>query len=102
MARGDLAGDDVVRPGVACLRNALGLVTRKAPMGHIDWIKRSGLRLGGAETRAHAWFYRMPWVLVAAVVMVLLIYVIAFSGVVMFLYWRFIEAPVKRLVVRRS
>jgi hypothetical protein len=43
----------------------------------------------------------MPRVLVAAVVMVLLIYAIALSGVLMFLYRHLIEAPVERLVVRR-
>ena len=70
-------------------------------MAQMDWIKRRGLRLGRAGANPHAWYHRMPWVLVAAVVMVLLIYAIALSGVLMFLYRHLIEAPVERLVVRR-
>jgi hypothetical protein len=44
-------------------------------MPHIDWIEQRGWRFGKAETSPNAWYYCMPWVLVAAAAMVLLIYV---------------------------
>jgi hypothetical protein len=68
---------------------------------HIERIKRRTRRLGIAKGSPNAWYYRMPWVLIAAAVMVLLLYVIALSGVVTFLYRHLIEAPMERLVTRR-
>ena len=56
-------------------------------MAHIDWIKQKAWRFGKAETSPNAWYYCMPWVLVAAAAMVLLIYVTAsLTAVVAFLY----------------
>ena len=70
-------------------------------MAHIELIKRRVRQLGIAEGNPNAWYYRMPWVLIAATVMVLLLYLIALSGVVTFLYRHLIEAPMERLVTRR-
>ena len=71
-------------------------------MAHIDWIKQRAWRFGKAETSPSAWYYCMPWVLVAAAAVVLLIYLTAIlSAVVTFLYRHMIEAPFEWLVVRR-
>ena len=71
-------------------------------MAHIDWIKQRAWRSSKAETSPNAWYYCMPWVLVAATAMVLLIYVTAIlTAVVEFLYRHIIEAPFEWLVVRR-
>jgi hypothetical protein len=48
-----------------------------------------------------AWYYRIPWVLIAAAVTLLLVYMIALFGIVGLLYRHLIEAPVERLVARR-
>ena len=71
-------------------------------MAHIDWLKRRTWRFGKAETSLHAWYHRMPWVLMAAAAVVLFIYLTAvLSGVVTYLYRHFIEPPFGWLVVRR-
>jgi hypothetical protein len=104
MARRILAGNDIARLVLACVLGALGVVTANEVMGsmaHIDWIKRRASRLGRAETKPQAWYYRLPWVLVTAAAMVLLIYAIALGGVLMFLYRHLVEVPLERLVVRR-
>ena len=51
-------------------------------MAHIDRIKRRARHLGMPKGVPHAWYYRMPWVLVAAALMVLLVYVITLCAVV--------------------
>jgi hypothetical protein len=43
----------------------------------------------------------MPWVLVAAGAMLLLVYVFAIPGVIAFLYHHVIGSPLERLVTRR-
>jgi hypothetical protein len=70
-------------------------------VGQIELIKPRVRRLGIPEGSPNAWYYRMPWVLAAATVMVLLVYVISLSEVVMFLYRHLVEASWKRLAVRR-
>jgi hypothetical protein len=68
---------------------------------HIERIKGRGRRLGKAEGSPNAWYYRLPWVLVAAAAMVLLVYVISLCGVITFLYHQLVEAPLERLLARR-
>ena len=70
-------------------------------MTRIERIKRRTRRHGMAKGNPNAWYYRMPWVMIAAAVMVLLLYVIALSGVVTFLYHHLVEVPMERLVTRR-
>ena len=70
-------------------------------MAHIGWIKPRLRPLGKAGGNPNAWYYRMPWVLAAAAVMVLLVYVIALSGIVTLLYRHLVEAPLERLAARR-
>jgi len=67
---------------------------------HIERIKQRGWCLGKAQRAPDAWYYCMPWVLVAAAGMVLLIYVVALAVVVTFLYRHLIEASVEWLVTR--
>ena len=71
-------------------------------MAHIDWIKQKAWRFGKAETSPYAWYYCMPWVLLAAGAVVLFIYATAIlTAVATFLYRHIIEAPFDWLVVRR-
>ena len=74
---------------------------REASMAHIQRIKRRVWRPGSAKGSPNAWHYRMPWVLAAAAVMVLLIYVIALSGVVTFLYRQLVDASLEKLAAWR-
>ena len=70
-------------------------------MAHIELIKRRVRQFGMAEGNPNAWYYRMPWVLAAAAVMVFLVYVIALSELVTFFYRQFVEASLERLAARR-
>ena len=56
-------------------------------MAHIDRIKRRARHLGMPKGVPHAWYYRMPWVLVAAALMLI--------------YRHLIESPMERLLFRR-
>jgi len=68
---------------------------------HIDRVKRRRAIPRILKGRPDAWYYRIPWVLLAAAVTLLLVYMIAFFGIVGLLYRHLIEAPVERLVARR-
>ena len=70
-------------------------------MAQIELIKRRVRRLGMAKGSPNAWYYRMPWVLATAGVMVLLVYVMLLSEVVTFLYRYLVEASRERLGARR-
>ena len=62
-------------------------------MARAEWLRREG-------AYSQAYYYRMPWVLVAATVMVLLIYALTLSKAVAFAYDQLIALPIKRLAVR--
>jgi hypothetical protein len=66
-------------------------------MAHIQRIKPRVWRPGKARGNPNAWCYRLPWVLAAAAVMVLLVYVIALSRVVTFLYRHLVDASLDKL-----
>ena len=70
-------------------------------MAQIELIKRRVRRLGIAGGNPNAWYYRMPWVLAAAAVMVLLIYLMSLFEVVTFLCRHLVEASRERLAARR-
>ena len=70
-------------------------------MARIQRIKRRVWRPGKAQGNPNAWYYRMPWLLAAAAVMVLLVYVIALSGIVTFLYRHLVDASREKLAAWR-
>jgi hypothetical protein len=70
-------------------------------MAQVELIKRRVRRLGIAEGKPNAWYYRMPWVLAAAAVMVLLVYVMSLFEVVTFLCRHLVEGFGERLAARR-
>ena len=70
-------------------------------MAHIELIKRRVRQFGMAEGNPNAWYYRMPWVLAAAAVMVLLVYAMSLFEVVTFLCRHLVEASRERLTARR-
>jgi hypothetical protein len=76
MGRRALADYHAAWPAVARVRGTGDVVTgnrREPPVAQIDRIKQRVRRLGKAEESPNAWYYRMPWVLAAAAVMVVLI-----------------------------
>ena len=70
-------------------------------MAQIELIKRRVRRFGTAGGNPNAWYYRMPWVLAAAAVMVVLVCVMSLFEVVTFLCRHLVEASRERLAARR-